>query len=86
MNLSAFSFALIAVGGWAVRDEGSVALSAINQHWVVRDSFADFARRLREKQIIDSIANRKDMQDLIVTVHVIDSMLRCDHGHREFCK
>jgi hypothetical protein len=64
----------------------SSAASAVNQHWVPRDTFDAYQEGLERRQLTDSINHRDEILEIRRMVAGLDSSDRCRRGLRGYCR
>lgn len=84
ITTAALGSACLGALAWGMPSAKSVA-STINQHWVPMDTFRVFQQNLDRQHIADTNSVREELRQIRGAAMHTDSMLRCDHGHREFC-
>lgn len=81
---AAIASAALAALAWGMPSAKSVA-AVVDNHWVRSDSFQVFQQSLERQHIADTNSVREELRQIRGATMHTDSMLRCDHGHRDFC-
>lgn len=82
MSFTVTAGAILSAIAWGIPKAAPIA----DQHWVRADTFIVFRQALARQHLLDSVSYREDIRDLIAIAKGIDSVQKCDHGAKAYCR